>query len=183
LSSKAKKPAAKDPKPAKPAVEKAVQAKPTQPSAKPASPPAGGVTYIDATGHIAGRLCSEVASEILRGKRIVVLNAEKAVLSGNRDSVVAQWKQRLELGSKVNPIYGPIHPRKPDNILRRMVRGMVPKTKAKGVEGMKRLRVYIGVPQKYSGVTMTKFEDAVATRPLPMYTTLMELSQRIGWSG
>jgi len=142
-----------------------------------------GILYVDATGHIAGRLCSRVASEILRGRRIVVLNSEKAVLSGKRDTIIAAWKQRLELGSKVNPIYGPLHPRRPDNIMWRMVRGMVPKTKPKGTLGLKRLRVYIGVPEKYSGVTLVKFDNAMATRPLPMYTTILELSHNIGWNG
>ena len=149
--------------------------------AKPAAE--NGVLYIDATGHIAGRLCSKVASEILRGRKIVVLNAEKAVLSGKRDSIIAEWKQTLELGSKVNPIYGPLHPRKPDNIMWRMVRGMVPKTKPKGTLGLKRLRMYIGVPEKYSGVTLTRFDEAMAKRPLPMYTTVEELSRNIGWNG
>jgi large subunit ribosomal protein L13 len=158
-------------------------AKEVEKPAKTSMAPANGVIYIDATGHIAGRLCSEVASEILRGKRIVVLNAEKAVLSGKRDTIFAEWKQKLELGSKVNPIYGPFHPRRPDNILWRMVRGMVPKTKTKGTLGLKRLRVYIGVPQKYSGVTLAKFDDAMATRPLPMYTTLLDLARNIGWNG
>jgi large subunit ribosomal protein L13 len=163
-----------------------------KPAAKPeakaeaqtaSKPSAEGVLYIDATGQVAGRMCSMVASEILRGKRIVVLNAEKAVLSGKRDTIIAAWKQRLELGSKVNPIYGPLHPRRPDNIVWRMVRGMVPKTKPKGTLGLKRLRVYIGVPEKYSGVKLTKFDDALATRPLPMYTTILELAHNIGWNG
>ena len=153
--------------------------KPEEPTASSVN----GVLYIDATGHIAGRLSSIVASEVLRGKKIVVLNAEKAVLSGKREAVITQWKERLELGSKVNPMYGPLHPRRPDNILWRMVRGMVPKTKTKGTLGLKRLRVYIGVPSKYSTVTMSKFDDAMATRPLPTYTTLLELSRNIGWSG
>jgi large subunit ribosomal protein L13 len=182
-SSKAKKPEAKVAKPT--AEPEAKVAKPTaEPEAKVETKMAAdGVLYIDATGHIAGRLCSRVASEILRGKRIVVLNAEKAVLSGKRDTVIAEWKQRLELGSKVNPIYGPLHPRRPDNIMWRMVRGMVPKTKPKGTLGLKRLRVYIGVPEKYSGVTLAKYDDAMATRPLPMYTTILELSHNIGWNG
>lgn len=146
-------------------------------------PVSDAVIYVDATGHVAGRLCSIVASEIIRGKRIVVLNAEKAVLSGKRDTIFEAWKQRLELGSKVNPIYGPLHPRRPDNILWRMVRGMVPKTKAKGTLGLKRLRVYMGVPQKYTGVKLIKFEQAMATRPLPMYTTIEEVAHNIGWNG
>jgi large subunit ribosomal protein L13 len=160
-----------------------VTAPPTEAESKAKDADAGGVLYVDATGHIAGRLCSVVASEILRGKRIVVLNAEKAVISGNRDAVIEQWKQRLELGSKVNPMYGPLHPRRPDNIMWRMVRGMVPKTKAKGTMGLKRVRFYMGVPAKYSGVKLTKFDQAMATRPLPMYTTIAELAHNIGWSG
>lgn len=139
--------------------------------------------YVDASDQIAGRLCSILAKELIAGKRIVVLNADKALVSGRTSSVLRQWQARLELYSHVNPIYGPIHPRKPDNILRRMVRGMVPKTKAKGKSAMSRLRVYIGVPQKYAGVKMSKFDDAMARRPIPQYTTIAEISKNIGWSG
>jgi large subunit ribosomal protein L13 len=139
--------------------------------------------YIDASEQIAGRLCSILAKELIAGKRIVVLNAEKALVSGRSSSVFRQWQARLEIYSHVNPIYGPIHPRKPDNILRRMVRGMVPKTKTKGRSAMSRLRVYIGVPEKYAGVKTSKFEDAMARRPIPQYTTIAEISKNIGWSG
>jgi large subunit ribosomal protein L13 len=139
------------------------------------------VIYVDASGQIAGRLSSKVASALLRGKRVIVLNSEKALLSGARDSIIRQWKERLEIYSHVNPMYGPLHPRRPDNIFRRMVRGMVPKTKSKGVEAMHHLRVYIGVPEKYSGVKMSKFDDAAASRPLPIYTTLGELAVNLGW--
>lgn len=138
--------------------------------------------YIDATDQIAGRLSSKVAKLILSGKRVVVVNAEKALVSGSRTSVINQWKERLELASKVNPIYGPIHPRRPDNILRRMVRGMVPRKKPKGASAMKRLRVYIGVPSAVKASKMTKFEDAAATRPIPVYVTMRDLSKSLGWN-
>ncbi len=139
--------------------------------------------YIDASDQIAGRLCSILAKELISGKRIVVLNAEKALVSGRTSSVLKQWQARLELYSHVNPIYGPIHPRRPDNILRRMVRGMVPKTKSKGKSAMSRLRIYMGVPERYAGVKTSKFEDAMARRPIPQYTTIAEISKNIGWSG
>jgi large subunit ribosomal protein L13 len=139
--------------------------------------------YVDASEAVAGRLCSIVAKELLSGKKVVVLNAEKALVSGKSDSVFRQWQARLEIYSHVNPIYGPIHPRKPDNILRRMVRGMVPKTKTKGKDAMGRLRVYMGVPEKYAGVKTSTFEDAKARRPIPQYTTIAEISKNIGWSG
>jgi large subunit ribosomal protein L13 len=132
---------------------------------------------------VAGRLASRVAGELLSGRRIVVLNAEKAVVSGNRISVLRAWQSRLELSSRVNPINGPIHPRRPDNILRRMVRGMVPKTKTKGKMAMGRLRVYMGVPDAYNGLSTSKFDDALASKPLPLYVTLGEIAKNIGWNG
>ena len=138
--------------------------------------------YIDATNQIAGRLSSKVAKLVLSGKRVVVVNAEKALISGSRTSVINQWKERLELGSKVNPIYGPIHPRRPDNILRRMVRGMVPRKKPKGATAMKRLRVYIGVPSGLDQSKMTKFGETTATRPIPVYVTMGDLSKSLGWN-
>lgn len=138
--------------------------------------------YVDAADQIAGRLSSKVAKLILSGNRVVVVNAEKALISGSRTSVVNQWKERLELSSRVNPIYGPIHPRRPDNILRRMVRGMVPRKKPKGALAMKRLRVYVGVPSEVDSAKMTKFEDATATRPIPVYVTMADLSKSLGWN-
>ena len=138
--------------------------------------------YVDATNQIAGRLSSKVAKLVLSGKRVVVVNAEKALISGSRTSVINQWKERLELASKVNPIYGPIHPRRPDNILRRMVRGMVPRKKPKGAIAMKRLRVYIGVPAGVDPSKATKFEDTAATRPIPVYVTMGDLSKSLGWN-
>ena len=141
-----------------------------------------GTVYVDATNQIAGRLASKVAKLILTGRRVVILNAEKALISGSRNSVISQWKKSLELSSRVNPIYGPIHPRRPDNILRRMVRGMVPRKKPKGQTAMKRLRVYIGTPTDVKAGKLTQFSDTVATRPVPVYVTMGELSKNLGWN-
>jgi large subunit ribosomal protein L13 len=138
--------------------------------------------YVDASDQIAGRLSSKVAKLLLSGRRVVVVNAEKSLISGSRSSVINQWKERLELASKVNPIYGPIHPRRPDNILRRMVRGMVPRKKPKGTSAMKRLRVYIGVPTEVEAAKLTRFDDAAATRPIPAYVTMADLSRSLGWN-
>jgi len=141
-----------------------------------------GSVYIDANGQIAGRLSSKVAKLLLSGKRVVVVNAEKSLISGNRTSVINQWKESLEISSRVNPLYGPIHPRRPDNILRRMVRGMVPRKKPKGALAMKRLRVFIGVPEGVKTSKLTQFEDTKASRPIPVYVTMADLSRSLGWN-
>ena len=142
-----------------------------------------GVLYVDATNQIAGRLASRLAKLLLSGKRVFVVNADKALISGARDAVITEWMTRLEITSRVNPLYGPIHYRRPDNILRRMVRGMVPRKKSKGVTAMKRLRVFIGFPDKLKSVQFTRFEDTQATRPIPVYVTMHELSRTLGWGG
>ena len=141
-----------------------------------------GTLYVDATNQIAGRLSSKIARLLISGRRVVVVNAEKSLVSGSRTSVVRRWQERLEIASHVNPIYGPIHPRRPDNILKRMVRGMVPRKKTKGVLAMKRLRVYVGLPQGIDATRLTQFEDASAPRPTPVYVTMGELSKTLGWN-
>ncbi len=138
--------------------------------------------YVDATNQIAGRLSSRVAKLLLSGKKVIVVNAEKSLISGSRNSVVRQWQEKLEISSRVNPIYGPNHPRRPDTIMKRMIRGMVPRKKAKGVQAMKRLRVHIGVPTGVDPAKLTQFQDTTAPRPIPVYVTMSELSKTLGWN-
>lgn len=138
--------------------------------------------YVDATNQVAGRLSSKVAKLLISGRKVVVVNAEKSLISGSRTSVMRQWQEKLEISSHVNPIYGPIHPRRPDNILKRMVRGMVPRKKPKGDMAMKRLRVYVGLPQDVDAAKLTQFKDAAASRPIPVYVTMKELSKTLGWN-
>lgn len=141
-----------------------------------------GTVYVDATNQIAGRLSSKVAKLLISGRRVVVVNAEKSLISVSRTSVVRQWQEKLEIASHVNPIYGPIHPRRPDNILKRMIRGMVPRKKMKGVLAMKRLRVYVGLPEGVDVAKLTQFKDTTAPRPVPVYVTMKELSKTLGWN-
>lgn len=144
--------------------------------------PGKGTVFVDATNQIAGRLSSKVAKLLISGRRVVVVNAEKSLISGSRTSVMKQWKERLEISSHVNPIYGPIHPRRPDNILKRMVRGMVPRKKTKGDLAMKRLRVYVGLPKDVDATKLTQFKDALARRPIPVYVPMKDLSKTLGWN-
>lgn len=137
---------------------------------------------VDATDHIVGRLCSYVAKLLLKGENVTILNAEKAMISGNKYSTIKEWHQYLQIGSVVHPEHGPYHPRRPDRVITRMIRGMVPKRKPKGEEAMKRLRVFIGVPEGYEHREMKHFEDAKIRRPSAYYLSVNDLSKSIGWS-
>lgn len=138
---------------------------------------------VDATNHIAGRMCSHVSKLLLKGNRVTIVNAERAMLSGNRYKTIDEYKEHLEINSVTNPIHGPFHPRRPDTILTKMVRGMVPKQKTRGIEAFQRLRVYIGVPEEMKSAKMQIFEDSKITRPEANYISMGDVAKQIGWKG
>ncbi len=138
---------------------------------------------VDATNCIAGRLCSHISKLLLQGNRVSVVNSEKAMVSGNRYKTIEIFKEYLEINSVTNPIHGPYHPRRPDKIITRMVRGMVPKTKSSGMKAFSRLRVYIGVPTELSTIKTETFEDTKITKPESFYITIGDVAKQIGWKG
>jgi len=138
---------------------------------------------VDGAGHIAGRLASIVAKKLLEGGRVVVVNTEKIMFSGSIDSIRREWEARLEITSATNPKHTPVHPRRPDRIFARMVRGMVPRKKPKGRMALKRLRTYIGVPEEYKNAEKVVFKEAMITKPAAYYVSLAELAKLIGWRG
>ena len=138
---------------------------------------------IDATNCISGRICSHVSKLLLQGNRVTIVNAEKAMLSGHRYKTIQLYKEHLEINSVTNPIHGPFHPRRPDTILTKMVRGMIPKRKSSGIEAFKRLRVYIGIPESLKNSEIKYYDDSKITKPSSYYITVGEVAKEIGWSG
>ena len=138
---------------------------------------------VDATGCIAGRMCSHVSKLLLKGNRVTIVNSEKAMLSGNRYKTIDLYKEFLEINSVTNPIHGPFHPRRPDTMLTKMVRGMVPKTKTSGIEAFRRLRVYIGTPDQFMNKKAESFEDSKITRPPAKYISVGDVAKQIGGKG
>ena len=138
---------------------------------------------VDAANCIVGRMCSHVSKLLLQGNRVAIVNAEKAMLSGNRYKTISLYKEHLEINSVTNPIHGPFHPRRPDTILTKMVRGMIPKSKASGIEAFKRLRVYIGIPEELKNIEPESFNDSKITKPASYYITVGDVAKQIGWKG
>jgi large subunit ribosomal protein L13 len=138
---------------------------------------------VDATDCVAGRMCSRVSKLLLKGNRVSIVNSENAMLSGDKYKTIDLYKEFLEINSVTNPVHGPFHPRRPDTILTKMVRGMIPKTKTSGVEAFKRLRVYIGTPHGLSKSKTESFEDTKITRSPSRYISVGEVAKQIGWKG
>ncbi len=136
------------------------------------------VTLVNAEGQILGRLGSKVAKILLNGGEVIILNAEKAIISGKRKSKVAEAHLFLEVGA---PERGPFHYRRPDRYLRKSVRGMLPYKQPKGKSAYKRLKVFMGIPADYKDQPMVTFEDASSVDLKGPYLTLAELAKEIGW--
>jgi large subunit ribosomal protein L13 len=134
---------------------------------------------IDAKGLILGRMSSIVAKRLLQGESIIVLNAEEAAISGKRLQIVKKAKGFLEVG---HPRKGPYHPRRPDRIVRRTIRGMLPWKKPKGRQAYKRLKVYLGAPKEFDGKNILTILDAHTEKLKSPYITVGELAKEIGWS-
>ena len=82
---------------------------------------------INGEGHILGRLASVVSKKLLDGEEVVVLNAEKIMLTGNKDWAYARYKQRVDRKSISNPRdLGPKYPRRPEDMLSMLIRNSKP---------------------------------------------------------
>jgi large subunit ribosomal protein L13 len=116
---------------------------------------------IDGDGLVLGRLASKVSKLLLAGENVTVLNAEKIMISGNKDWAYHKYKQRIDRASISNPReMGPKYPRRPDDIFRRTVRGMIPYRKSTGREAFKGLKVYVGIPAEFESQETSKIPEA-----------------------
>jgi len=135
-------------------------------------------TFIDASGLILGRMSSIVAKRLLAGESIVIINAEKAIVSGKRLTIVEEARAFLEKG---HPGKGPFHPRRPDQIVRRTIRGMLPRRLPKGQIAFKRLKVFLGVPSEFKNAKFHTIPEADVNKLRCSFVTVGELAKEIGY--
>ena len=133
------------------------------------------VTIIDAKGATLGRLSTIVAKRILNGEEITIVNSEKAIITGKKQTIKNRFKKKRELGTYRK---GPFYPRMPDQILKRTIRGMIPYQSPHGREAFKRLKCYIGVSDQFEG---KKFETIKEAEKTPVdFMTIEEISRSLG---
>ena len=136
------------------------------------------MVLINAQGLIVGRLSSIVAKKLLEGEEITIINAEKAIISGAKASTFAEYKQTVDRGTKEK---GPYFPKRPDAIIKRTIRGMLPYKAQRGKDAMARLTIYIGTPSDVDGKQAVTLEKASVDRLSSFrYMELGELSKQLG---
>src|SRR5665648_837703 len=118
-------------------------------------------TVIDAEHMILGRLSSHVAKRLLAGETIDIINAEKTIISGNKVSTIGHYEHCRDRGSKEN---GPYYPKRPDMILKRTIRGMLPYKRLRGREAMARLKTHVRTPLELVAIKTEKPEECKGNR-------------------
>ena len=110
---------------------------------------------VDAEGKILGRLASRIA-QILSGKDkpiytphldvgdfVVVINAEKVKVTGGKEEKKVYYRHSGYPGGLKERTYEELLSDRPQGIIRKAVRGMLPKNKL-GRQMFKKLKVYAG---------------------------------------
>lgn len=132
---------------------------------------------IDGSNHVLGRLSTTIASTLLDGEEIRIVNAEQVVVSGEREDVIQRYREKRDRGSKE---FGPYYPRDPANIVKRTVRGMLPYKKKRGEEALQRLKVFKNVPSELADEDLETVDDAAATNlKMRNYVTLNEIANHL----
>jgi len=136
---------------------------------------------IDGKNLVLGRLGAVVAKKLLAGEHVVVLNAEYLALSGDKKYIEEKYQKRRWAVNKANPEHAPHWPRRPDMLVKRVIRGMLPFDSAHGRKAFKNLRVYMGIPAAFESAQMAdlgiKNTEALHTR----YTLIGELCSSLGY--
>jgi len=110
---------------------------------------------VDAEGKVLGRLASRLA-QILSGKDkpiytphldvgdfVVVINAEKVKVTGAKEEKKIYYRHSGYPGGLKERTYEELLSKRPEDIIRKAVRGMLPKNKL-GRQMFKKLKVYAG---------------------------------------
>jgi large subunit ribosomal protein L13 len=141
----------------------------------------GEYLVVDAKSRILGRLASAVAKNLLEGKKVAVVNAEQAIITGSKRYLIEKYKTRINLQDKANPEHSPYWPRRPDMLVKRVIRGMLPYRKPRGKDAYRNLRVFLGIPEAFSGAEPIELKIKDAKNIYSNSITIEELSNLLGY--
>lgn len=136
---------------------------------------------IDATNMILGRLAAKAAKQALNGEEVIVVNCGKAVITGDKKQIIQSYIGKFSLG-QVNQ--GPYFPKRPDMLVRRTIRGMLPRKKPKGRAAFERVKCCIGTPAGVKAEETKSLPEASIERiKKAAHMTVSELCGHLGFRG
>jgi len=135
----------------------------------------------DAEQMVVGRLGAKVAKAALLGENVIIVNVEKAIITGDPRTIISAWKEKFKIRTSYKHERGPFHNRQPDKMVRRMIRGMLPWPTPRGKAAYKRIKVYIGTPEKYADAEKIVLEKSRYRSMTQKHIVVQELSHELGW--
>jgi large subunit ribosomal protein L13 len=124
---------------------------------------------IDATDVVLGRLASQVAV-LLRGKHkatfaphvdngdfVIVINADKVALTGNKRETKLAYRHSGYPGGLRSVTYAELLAKRPDRAVEKAVRGMLPKNSL-AAQQLGKLKVYVGSEHPHAAQQPKPFE-------------------------
>lgn len=135
---------------------------------------------VDGTNRIFGRVASQIAKKLMQGEEVHLVNAEKLVIKGNPKQIEERYLVKRGIRNKGTPEHSPTWPKVPHLLVKRMMRGMLPRKTARGADALHRLRVYAGNPKKLQESMTPSNADFDG---LSKHTTVHGLCRRLGYQG
>jgi large subunit ribosomal protein L13 len=124
---------------------------------------------IDASGVVLGRLASQTAV-LLRGKHkpifaphvdtgdfVIIINADKVALSGNKLERKQAYRHSGYPGGLRSVSYGELMDKHPERVVEKAIRGMLPKNSL-GRKTLRKLKVYAGPDHPHQAQQPVPFE-------------------------
>ena len=131
---------------------------------------------VDATGKTLGRLATQIA-DTLRGKRkpeytphcdvgdfVIVVNAEKVAVTGDKREKKLYWRHSGYPGGIRSRTLGDLLEKRPEEVIRKAVKGMLPRNRL-ARQQLRKLKVYAGPEHPHQAQTPEKLEIVMRGRP------------------
>jgi large subunit ribosomal protein L13 len=135
-----------------------------------------GWHLIDADGLVLGRLASE-AAQLLRGKHkpdysphldsgdhVVIVNADKIVLSGSKLDQKMRYRHSGYPGGMKSTVYRKWLAEQPVEVVRKAVKGMLPRTRL-GRQMLRKVKIYAGADHPHAAQAPKSYEVKSSRTP------------------
>ncbi len=109
---------------------------------------------IDAENAVLGRLASYAAKQALLGREIIIVNSNKAIITGNSRNIAERYSKKRARGGSGQA--GPYFPTTPGRIIKRTIRNMLPYKQGRGRDAFLRIKCHESIPKEFESMKMIK---------------------------
>lgn len=102
---------------------------------------------IDGKNAVLGRLAAFAAKKALEGKKVIIFNCNETIILGNKSDILKRYNIKVAKGHAAQE--GPYFQRIPNLIVRRTIRGMLPRKKNRGRAALKNVICYCDMPKEF----------------------------------